>query len=64
MSKLCPFMSNDMTDLKGKNVPCVESCALYYKGFCSINVIAQTLHKEYMDAHKTTEKDSAQNHQQ
>ena len=59
MSKLCPFMSEDMTALKEENAPCVESCALYYKGFCSINVIAQTLHKEYMDAHKTTEKDPA-----
>lgn len=64
MSKLCPFMSEDMSSLKGRNTPCVESCALYYKGFCSINVIAQTLHKEYMNTHKATEKDPVQGCQQ
>ena len=64
MSKFCPFMSEDLTALKGKNAPCVESCAMNYKGVCSINVIAQTLYKKYMGKHKTTEKDSAHDCQQ
>ena len=56
MSKFCPFMSEDISLLKGKNAPCVESCALYWKGHCSINVLAQTQYKEYMEKHSVTEK--------
>lgn len=59
MPKLCPFMSEDMSDLNGKNVSCVESCALHFNGYCSINVLAQTAYRQYMEKHKSTEKGQA-----
>lgn len=61
---MCPFMSVDMSvidvsdpkNLNGKAVPCVPSCALYYKGKCSINIIAQTQYREYMKKYPIEEK--------
>ena len=69
---MCPFMSVDMSvidvsDLKkpnGKAVPCVSSCALYYKGHCSINIIAQTQYRDYMKKYPTEEKAPADDCQQ
>jgi hypothetical protein len=34
-------MNADPSDLKSKTVPCMDTCALYWKGCCSINVLAQ-----------------------
>ncbi len=69
---LCPFMSVDMSAIdisdskkpNGKAVPCVPSCALYFKGHCSINVLAQTQYKEYMKKYSATEKAPADDCQQ
>lgn len=69
---MCPFMSVDMSVIdisdpkkpNGKAVPCVPSCALHFKGHCSINVIAQTMHKKYMDDHNATQKAAADDCQQ
>lgn len=69
---MCPFMSVDMsvidtsdpTKPNGKAVPCVPSCALYYKGQCSINIIAQTQYREYMKKYGSTEKVPADDCQQ
>lgn len=60
---MCPFMSVDMSsfdpenpkNINGKAVPCVSSCALYYKNHCSINIIAQTQYREYMKKYPTGE---------
>lgn len=46
MTKFCPFMSTNPTIIEKKvplekTVPCLENCALYCEGFCSINVLAQ-----------------------
>lgn len=61
MTKFCPFMSTNPSILEKKlppekTVPCMESCALYFKGHCSINVLAQTQYKEYMQKYDATEK--------
>lgn len=70
---MCPFMSTDMSAFDPKNpkkvsekaVPCVQSCALYYKGHCSINIIAQTQYREYTKKYPIEEKaHSADDHQQ
>lgn len=68
----CPFMSIDMSVIdtsdkskpNGKAVPCVPSCALYYKGHCSINIIAQTQYREYMKKYPTGETAPAADNQQ
>lgn len=31
----------DAAKPNGKRVPCMDTCALYWKGFCSINILAQ-----------------------
>lgn len=54
MNKFCPFMSKDPSVLdKPKDekhtVYCTDGCALYWKGFCSINILAQ---KAINDAEK------------
>lgn len=46
MTKFCPFMSKDPSipdkSSTDKNmIPCMDTCALYWKGFCSINILAQ-----------------------
>lgn len=46
MNKFCPLMSINPTIIEKKmplekTVPCLENCALYCEGFCSINVLAQ-----------------------
>lgn len=46
MTKFCPFMSKNPSILEKKlplenSVPCMDTCALYCEGFCSINVLAQ-----------------------
>lgn len=64
MSKMCPFMSinmsvidvSDKTKLRGKSVSCVPSCALYYNGHCSINIIAQAQYKEFLQKNPAAEK--------
>lgn len=68
----CPFMSINMSVFDPKNpkkvsekaVSCSPSCALYYKGECSINVIAQTQYREYMKKYPTAEKAPADDDQQ
>lgn len=37
---VCPFMTKDGSDALHL-APCVNSCALYIKGHCAINVLAQ-----------------------
>lgn len=69
---MCPFMSEDMSafdpknpkNINGKAVPCVQSCALYYKGHCSINIIAQTQYREYTKKYPIEEKALADDCQQ
>lgn len=69
---MCPFMSVDMSAFDPKNpkmvsekaIPCVPSCAMYYKGMCSINIIAQTQYREYMKKYPTAEKVPADDCQQ
>lgn len=69
---MCPFMSENMSafdpqnpkNINGKAVPCVQSCALYYKGHCSINIIAQTQYREYMKKYPIEEKAPADDCQQ
>ena len=46
MSKFCPFMSTNPSILEKEKpikytVYCMENCALYCNGFCSINILAQ-----------------------
>ncbi len=46
MTKFCPFMSKDPSipdkSSTDKNmIPCMDTCSLYWKGFCSINILAQ-----------------------
>lgn len=46
MTRFCPFMSTNPQILEKsvpteKTVPCMDNCALYWKGFCSINILAQ-----------------------
>ncbi|WP_443959506.1 hypothetical protein [Roseburia inulinivorans] len=60
MTKFCPFMSTNPAVLSksiadDKFIPCMDSCALYWKGFCSINVLAQ---KATADIKKETKNSS------
>lgn len=60
MTKFCPFMSTNPQILEKANppektVPCMENCALYWKGFCSINILAQ---KAIHDGEKEKKHDS------
>ncbi len=69
MTKFCPFMSINPTIIEKKmpfekTVPCLENCALYFKGHCSINVLAQTQYEEYMKKYGATEKVPADDCQQ
>lgn len=46
MAKFCPFMSTNPSVLgasitEGNFIPCMDTCALYVKGVCSFNVLAQ-----------------------
>lgn len=46
MTKFCPFMSKDPSVPDKSNadknmIPCMNNCALHWKGFCSINILAQ-----------------------
>lgn len=69
MTKFCPFMSTNPSILEKKlplekTVPCMDTCALYFKGHCSINVLAQTQYEEYMKKYGTTGKVPADDCQQ
>lgn len=40
---ICPFMTKDpVSDPK----LCINSCALYFKNHCSLNVMAQSLYEQ------------------
>lgn len=56
MNKLCPFMSEDMTSYKAKNIPCVDSCALRWEGYCSINILAQKAINDFKKEKNNKEK--------
>lgn len=60
MSKFCPFMSKDPSVLdkpkeEKHTVYCTDGCALYLKGFCSINILAQ---KAISDGKKENKEES------
>lgn len=41
MTKFCPFMSKNGSYSGASTNNCSDKCALYWKGFCSINILAQ-----------------------
>lgn len=55
VTKFCPFMNADPSDLKSKTVPCMDTCALYWKGCCSINVLAQKATHDFEQKKKEKE---------
>lgn len=54
---VCPFMTKDPVNTP---IPCVDGCALRYKGMCSINVLAQTKYQEYIKEHGEPKKSQEQ----
>ena len=54
-------MSEDMSSTKVKNAPCVKTCALHYKGHCSIKLIAQAQYNKHIKNHESTEEETTNN---
>ena len=50
---ICPFLTTDVNDLK----PCIDTCALCFKNFCSFNAIAQTMYHNAKAADANRQKD-------
>lgn len=52
MVKFCPFMSidpsiPDKSTTEKNTISCIENCALYCEGYCSINVLAQKAVRDF-----------------
>ncbi len=59
MAKFCPFMSTNPSipekELPLKlTVPCMDSCALYADGHCSIRVLAQKAMRDFKQEKKSS----------
>lgn len=55
MTKFCPFMSKNSSFHADETAQCAEQCALYWEGYCSINILAQKAIRDFKKEKKDKE---------